>query len=197
MGRPTIVLLAALFGGQALTEVLKASPLDLGQRSIAVEIAAGQQLQHINPGGYSEFVSPSFGIARPLSRRLQGWISLQPALVISQPTTEPPTRDREAVWAAVLDIGVRYYPAPADWKWVPFVEFYGGVLGARHRVPASGTSFNFHAQDGVGLILPLGERWHPFVVARWYHISNGNLGHRNPSWDYWSIGVGSKLDLKP
>ena len=192
MSRRTIVLLAVLFSRRALLQ-----GLEVDQRSVAVEILAGQRLPHTNPGGFSEFVSPSVGIARSLSRRLEGWIQLQPALMISQPRTQPPTDDRETVWAAVLDIGLRFYPSPADWKCVPFVEVFGGVIGASRRVPAAGTNFNFHAQDGVGLILPLGKRWHPFVAARWYHISNGSLGRRNPSWDYWSVGVGAKVDVKP
>lgn len=197
MSRRTIALLAVLFSRHALLQGLEALPLDLNQRSVSVDMSAGQRLLNTNPGGFSEFVSPSVGIGRPLSRRMEGWIQLQPTLLISQPAMQPPTNDRETVWAAVLDIGLRFYPAPADWKWVPFVEAFGGVLGASHRVPALGTNFNFHAQDGVGLILPLGERWHPFVVARWYHISNGGLGRKNPSLDYWSIGVGARLDVKP
>ena len=192
-----LVWLALLGGGRSTVKGQVVGPLDRSQRSIAVDIVAGQRLLNTNSGGFSEFVSPSISIARPLSRRFEGSINLQPALLISQPTTQPPTNDREVVWAAALDVGLRWYPAPSGWKWTPFVEILGGVLGARHRVPALGTNFNFHAQDGVGVILPLGERWHPFVVARWYHISNGDLGHRNPSWDYWSIGVGGKLNFTP
>jgi hypothetical protein len=192
-----IVLLAALSGACAAQERPASVPLDAGQRSISIDVIAGQRLVANNSAGFSEFVSPSVSIARPLSRRLEGSIILLPALVISQPTKQPPTADRETVWAAGLDLGLRLYPAPSEWRWVPFVDFLAGVVGARHRTPAGGTNFNFNLQSGVGLLLPVGERWHPFAVARWHHISNGNLGHRNPSWDQWSVGVGAKLDFRP
>jgi len=158
---------------------------------------AGQQLDHLNHGGYSEFVSPSLTVSRPLSRRLEGSINLQPALLVNQPTKQPPTDERQTVWAAVLDVGLRWYPFPARWSWQPFVEVNAGILGASHRVPARGTDFNFNAQSGVGVLLPYGERWHPYIAARWYHISNGNLGYRNPSWDYWAVVAGGKLSFKP
>jgi hypothetical protein len=191
------VLLAALSGVCAAQEAPVLLPLDPGQRSISVDVIAGQRLVGNNTPGFSEFVSPSASIARPLTRRLEGSIVLMPALVISQPTKQPPTADREAVWAAGLDLGLRWYPAPSQWRWVPFLDALAGVVGASHRTPALGTNFNFNLQAGLGVLLPVGERWHPFVVVRWHHISNGNLGHRNPSWDQWAVGVGGKLDFRP
>lgn len=192
-----IGLLAALPGACAAQERPASVPLDPGQRSISIDVIAGQRLVGNNTPGFSEFVSPSVSFARPLSRRLEGSIILLPALVISQPTTQPPTAARETVWAAGLDLGLRWYPAPSQWRWVPFLDALAGVTGASHRTPAQGTHFNFNLQTGVGVLLPVGQRWHPFVLARWHHISNGNLGHRNPSWDQWAVGVGAKLDLRP
>lgn len=191
------MLLAALSGACAAQERPASVPLDPGQRSISIDVIAGQRLRGDDNHGFSEFVSPSISIARPLSRRIEGSIILLPALLISQPTTQPPTADRQTAWAAGLDLGLRWYPAPSEWRWVPFLDAIAGVIGASHRTPARGTNFNFNAQVGGGVLLPVGERWHPYAVARWHHISNANLGHRNPSWDQWSVGVGAKLDFTP
>ena len=194
---PAIVLLAALSGVCAAQEPPVALPLDPGQRSISVDVIGGARLVPNNTPGFSEFVSPSISFAHPLSRRLEGSIVLLPALLISQPTTQPPTAERETVWAAGVDLGLRWYPAPSQWLWVPFLDALAGVTGASRRTPALGTNFNFNLQTGVGVILPLGRRWHPFTVLRWHHVSNGNLGRRNPSWDHWAVGVGAKLDFRP
>ena len=196
MGRAIGGLLLALLGSRVLL-AQNPVPLDPAGRSISVDVFAGQHLLDLNHGGFAEFVSPSVSIGQPLSRRLEGFVNLQPALLVFQPVTQPPTADRETVWAAVLDVGLRWYPAPASWKWTPFLDAMAGVLGASHRVPAKGTNFNFNVQSGAGLLLPLGDRWHPYVAVHWYHISNGNLGNRNPSWDFWSIGVGGRLGFRP
>ena len=191
------MLLAAVSGTCTAQEWPSFVPLDPGQRSISIDVIAGQRLLQNNVAGFSEFVSPSISFARPLSRRLEGSIILLPALLISQPAKDPPTAERATVWAAGVDFGLRWYPAPFEWRWVPFIDAIAGVVGANHRTPTDGTNFNFNLQNGVGVLLPFGKRWHPFVVARWHHISNGNLGHRNPSWDQWAVGVGAKLDWRP
>jgi len=196
MARRMILLLAVLFPVTAKLPGQGLVPLDSSQRSVSVFVLAGQGFL-LDGQGFSEFVSPVIAVGRPLSGRLEGQLELHPGIVIRQPTTQPPTAVRQTVWAAALEIGLRWYPMPREWKWTPYVEVINGLLGARHRVPPRGTNFNFLTQAGAGLILPLGRRWHPFVAARWFHISNGNLGRYNPAWDHWSIGAGSRLAFEP
>jgi hypothetical protein len=196
MAHRVIVLLAVLFRAVGKLEGQALVPLDRSQRSVSTYILAGQGFL-LDGQGFSEFVSPAVSVARPLSGRLEGQLDFHPAIVIRQPTTQPPTAVRQTVWAAALDIGLRWYPLSRDWKWTPYVEVFNGVLGARHRVPPRGTNFNFLSQAGLGVILPLGQRWHPFVAARWFHISNASLGRHNPAWDHWSIGAGGRLAFQP
>lgn len=187
----------ALSGTGAAQDRQAGGPLDLADRSISIDVLGGQAPSGVNPPGSSQFVSPSVSFARPLTRRFEGSIILLPALLIRQPTKQPATAERETVWAAGADLGLRFYPAPSDWRWVPFLDAIAGIVGADHRTPALGTNFNFNLQAGAGVLLPVGKRWHPYAVVRWHHISNGNLGSRNPSWDQWGVGVGAKLSLRP
>jgi hypothetical protein len=184
------VLLAGAAGRTALGQTLES-----GSRSFGVFGLAGQGF-HLEGQGFSEFGAAAITAARGLSRHIEAVLEYQPIIVIRQPTRLG-GRERETVEATAFDIGIRWFPGPAAWKWRPYVEVLDGVFGATRSVPPTGTNFNFLTQVGAGLALPFGRQWHPNVFYRWYHISNASLGRHNPDWDHWSIGVGFRMNLPP
>jgi len=157
---------------------------------------AGQGFhQELSRGqGFSEFGTVAVQGSRSLSRRLELQLDFHPLMLIRQPAA-PPHGQRETVAAFALDIGLRWFPAPADWRIAPYVEVLDGPFYAVRRVPTTGTRFNFLTQAGLGALLPLGRHWHPEVFGRWVHVSNAGAGRHNPDWDYWAIGVGGRLAL--
>jgi hypothetical protein len=62
-------------------------------------------------------------------------------------------------------------------------EFSPGVLEANHRIPPSGTDFNFTIQSGVGAAYRLDEHTDLMFGVRDYHLSNARMSgsSRNPS----------------
>lgn len=66
----------------------------------------------------------------------------------------------------------------------PYIELAGGAVHSNLNLPAGDTStFNFTAQGGGGLYIPLGARRALELGVRWSHISNANLGRQNPEFN--------------
>jgi len=72
----------------------------------------------------------------------------------------------------------------------PYIELAGGALRTTGNLPSGDTSsFNFTAKGGGGFYIPV----HDYVVdvgVRWSHISNANLGTRNPEFNGIEVKIG-------
>jgi len=158
-------------------------------RSLSVYGMAGQ---HQAGNGPSQFGTLGVVWSKSLSARFEAQIDFHPLILIDQPSVTTPGR-RETVPAIALDIGMRWYVAPGRGSIQPYVELLEGPFGALHRVPGTGTNFNFLTQLGAGAVYLGRAPWQPYISARVVHISNANLGRHNPDGDYWSIGFGSRL----
>jgi len=66
----------------------------------------------------------------------------------------------------------------------PYIELGGGAVRTNLNLPAGNTSdFNFTAEGGGGIYVYVREN-HAFETGvRWSHISNANLGVRNPEFN--------------
>jgi len=184
------VLLACLLGGP-----VEAQTLEKGSRSVGGFGLAGQGF-HLEGQGFSEFGTVGITAARGLSRHLEAVLEYQPVIILRQPTRIG-GRERQTVEAMAFDIGIRWFPGRPEWRWRPYIELLDGPFGATHKVPPTGTNFNFLTQAGAGVAMPFGERWHPYAFYRWYHISNAGFGRHNPDWDHWAIGIGVRMNLAP
>jgi lipid A 3-O-deacylase len=73
----------------------------------------------------------------------------------------------------------------------PFVELAGGGLHTSQNLPAGDTSnFNFIARAGGGLQVATGHAQAFEIACRWWHISNANLGTRNPEFNGIQVSLG-------
>jgi hypothetical protein len=158
-------------------------------RSLSVYGMAGQHQAGNEP---SQFGTLGVVWSKSLSARFEAQIDFHPLILIDQPSASSPGR-RETVPAIALDIGMRWYLAPGRGSIQPYVEMLEGSFGALHRVPGTGTNFNFLTQLGAGAVYLGRAPWQPYICARVVHISNANLGRHNPDGDYWAIGLGSRL----
>jgi hypothetical protein len=163
-------------------------------RSIAFGGLAGQDF-YPKSHGFSEFAGSFVDIGMSVSRKLELVLDLQPVMLIRQPNGHPLGTGRETVPAAALDVALRWYPGPfaLGSRW--YLEVAEGPFWSWHRVPAGGTRFNFLTQAGTGLLFPAGAGWTLLAGYRWVHISNADLGDRNPSWNYHALILGLRHEV--
>ena len=73
-------------------------------------------------------------------------------------------------------------------KWSLFIDGGGGVTYADQEFPQSpygGTNFNFTGKVGLGATYEIQDDTHLIAGARYFHLSNGQIRHRddNPTFD--------------
>jgi len=73
----------------------------------------------------------------------------------------------------------------------PYLELAGGGLFTTANLPAGDTSsVNFTARGGVGAHLFVEQRRSLDLGCYWLHISNANLGNRNPQFNGVQVSLG-------
>jgi hypothetical protein len=94
--------------------------------------------------------------------------------------------------------GVEFDPLILRWnsgvrrgRTSPYLELGGGAVRTNQNFPVGDTSsFNFIARGGGGILIAT-RRVEAFEIGcRWWHISNANLGARNPEFNGIQINVG-------
>jgi len=76
-------------------------------------------------------------------------------------------------------------------KWSPYIELAGGGVFTNTNIPAGDTSnFNFTARLGGGIQIRSGSREALDLSCRWLHVSNANLGRRNPQFNGIQLSIG-------
>jgi hypothetical protein len=72
----------------------------------------------------------------------------------------------------------------------PYIELAGGALRSNVNFPAGDTSnFNFSVRGGGGLRIYTKPSQSIETGCRWSHISNANLGNRNPEFNGVQVSV--------
>ena len=187
MTRALLALAVALLAATAVHA-------DERPRTLAIFGMAGQSFGERDRHGFAEFGSLAVQGGKFVSRRTQLLIEAHPVFLTRQPKN-PPEGPRETVESFALDLGIRWFPAPLEWRARPYVEVLEGPFYALRRVPARGSTFNFLTQAGLGVILPLGDRFHPYVSWRWVHVSNAGTGMHNPDWDFSTLLLGASMSF--
>jgi hypothetical protein len=73
----------------------------------------------------------------------------------------------------------------------PYIELAGGGLFTNTDLPAGNTSyFNFTTRGGGGIQIFTKPRQSIEIGCRWWHISNANLGTRNPEFNGIQVNLG-------
>jgi hypothetical protein len=74
--------------------------------------------------------------------------------------------------------------------WSLYFDGGAGVLFTTGDVPATGSSFNFTPQAGVGLTADFIDESRFVLGVKWFHISNANTFSRNPGRDFIEVYAG-------
>jgi hypothetical protein len=94
--------------------------------------------------------------------------------------------------------GLGFEPVVLRWntshrlgRLLPYIELAGGAVVTGSNLPPGNTSsFNFTAKGGGGIHI-LRQRGQSFDVGcRWWHLSNANLGVRNPEFNGVQVSLG-------
>ena len=73
----------------------------------------------------------------------------------------------------------------------PYIELAGGGVLTNSNLPAGNTSsFNFTARGGGGIQIFTTRRQFVEIGCQWWHISNANLGVRNPEFNGIQVNLG-------
>jgi hypothetical protein len=73
----------------------------------------------------------------------------------------------------------------------PYIELAGGGVLTNTDLPAGNTSnFNFTTRGGGGIQISTKARQSVEVGCQWWHISNANLGTRNPEFNGIQVNLG-------
>jgi len=73
----------------------------------------------------------------------------------------------------------------------PYIELAGGAVVTNTNLPQGDTSsFNFAARGGGGIQMSTKRRQGLDFGIRWWHLSNANLGVRNPEFNGVQVSVG-------
>ncbi len=73
----------------------------------------------------------------------------------------------------------------------PYIELAGGAVRTNSNLPAGDTSsFNFTARGGGGIRIFVKRQQSIEIGCNWWHISNANLGVRNPEFNGIQMSVG-------
>jgi hypothetical protein len=74
---------------------------------------------------------------------------------------------------------------------VPYIELAGGSVLTNSNLPKGDTSnFNFTARGGGGIHIFTRNRQSVDLGCRYYHVSNANLGRRNPEFNGVQVSLG-------
>ena len=88
------------------------------------------------------------------------------------------------MWAVGGGASIRYYTQEAMDGW--FVEYYESLIGQSEKLRGNSGSLNLMSEVGVGY--EFDNNWH--VTAKWRHLSNAGLAHRNSGINGIGIAVG-------
>ena len=159
---------------------------------IAVWIAAATGEEHANSFLEAQTLSAGIFIGRAITAELgSGWrrgrleygFELMPVFVQFKPG--------RIAGGGFAPIVLRWNPALRFTGARPYIELAGGALKTDGNLPSGDTSnFNFTASGGGGLYLPVRPQQFVDFGIRWRHISNANLGTRNPEFNGIEIRVG-------
>src|SRR5260221_10724103 len=97
---------------------------------------------------------------------------------------------RSTVYGAGLDpLGLSMHLGKGRWR--PFWNVNGGLRMFADRVPIPrGTRFNFTADIGVGVCRIASSGFGVSIGLDLHHVSNGNLGEKNPGVNFLLLAVG-------
>jgi len=156
-----------------------------------VFVAASTGEENANSFSETQILSGGFFVGRVLTDKIgQGWrrgrvefgADFIPLFVQLTP---------QRIYGIGFDPILLRWNSSARGRIAPFLELGGGGVHTNKNLPAGDTSnFNFMARAGGGVQIAARRRQVFEIGCRWLHISNANLGNRNPAFNGIQVSLG-------
>lgn len=158
--------------------------------SIWISGSTGEELT--NSFAEAQFWSAGFFVGRMLTPEIgEGWRRGQLEYGFSVVPVFVQTRPQIVHGGGFEPVILKWNSAVRIGRAHPYIEIAGGALATNANFPSGDTSaFNFSVKGGGGLRFPVGERRGVDLGLHWSHISNANLGVRNPEFNGIEVRVG-------
>jgi len=187
IGLVVVLLFASLRHGTAQSQAYEQPPhWDL---SVFASGATGEE--STNSFAEAQILTVGVSIGRMLNRDSRHWyrgrweygFDLVPLFVQFTP---------DHIHGIAFDpVIVRWHSNARIGRAMPFLELGGGGLRTSTNFPSGDTSsFNFIARGGGGVQMAAGPGRAIELACQWWHISNANLGNRNPEFNGIQLSFG-------
>jgi len=180
-----VLLLVSNLGAQALPEGPGRS------WDISVWIAGATGEENRNSFGETQIISSGVFVGKVMTEIGSGWrrgkfeygVDLVPVFVHLRPES--------LHGVGVEPIILRWNSGPHSRRVTPYIELAGGILRTSSNLPAGDTSdVNFTARGGGGIQILSANQQSLDIGCHWWHISNANLGKRNPEFNRIQLSLG-------
>ena len=185
-----IIALVLLAGGAEAQQV--APEWQSRNWDVGVFLAGATGEENTNSFSEAQILGGGVSVGRALIENLgQGWRRGQLEWAADfLPLFLPLTPER--IYGIGFDpIILRWNSTAGQGRIWPFLELGGGGLHTNQNLPPGDTStFNFMVRGGGGVRVAMGRAQALEIGARWLHISNANLGNRNPEFNGIQVSLG-------
>jgi hypothetical protein len=171
----------------------QASPEGPGRSwDISVWIAGATGEENRNSFGESQIISSGVFVGKVMTDEIgSGWrrgkfeygVDLMPVFVHLRP---------ESLYGVGVEpIILRWNSGLHTGRVTPYIELAGGIARTSSNLPAGDTSnLNFTARGGGGIQILSANQQSLDIGCYWWHISNANLGKRNPEFNGIQLSLG-------
>jgi Lipid A 3-O-deacylase (PagL) len=186
-GSFSVLLLVSNLGAQAFPEKGPRRSWD-----ISVWIAGATGEENRNSFGEAQIISSGVFVGKVMTDEIgSGWrrgkfeygVDLVPFFVHLRPDS--------FYGVGVEPIILRWNSGLHSKHVTPYVELAGGIVRTSSNLPAGDTSnLNFTARGGGGIQILSANQRSLDIGCHWWHISNANLGNRNPEFNGIQLSLG-------
>lgn len=184
VGQVCVAIAAATMLSSAIAACQETSSANLNiDYSVWIGAATGEE--NTNSFGEAQIVTGGFSVGRIVKRVAgTGWKAGDFEYASSVAPLFLGTRQRGFHGVAFEPVILRWNSRLRAGRATPYIELAGGGVRTNGNFPSGDTSnFNFLAKGGGGLYLRSRSREAFDIGLDWSHISNANLGTRNPEFN--------------
>jgi lipid A 3-O-deacylase len=191
-GKCSKLLLVGFWLCALVTSLIAQAPVsEQAKWGVALWAAAASGEEHTNSFSEAQILSAGVFAGRILTREMgRGWwrgrleygFDVAPIFVQFTP---------QHVRGVALDPVILRSNSSHRGGVAPYIEVGGGAVTTRSNFPVGDTSgFNFIGRGGGGILISTKHAPALEIGCRWWHISNANLGTRNPEFNGIQLSVG-------
>jgi lipid A 3-O-deacylase len=186
---PFILLLLLVPTSYAQAEPSQARPRTW---DFSVWITGGTGEEHTNSLSEAQILTAGFFVGKVLTDEIgSGWRRGRFEYGVDVIPLFRQFRPQTAYGGGFEPVILRWNSSLRTARFAPYIELAGGAIRTNTNFPSGDTSnFNFTARGGGGIQIFAKSHRSIDIGCRWSHISNANLGTRNPEFNGIQVSLG-------